>query len=343
MFTSAEAPDQLDQPVQPSRWARLRWARSPKIITGLIITGFFILLAILGPVFVRTDPSALSSLSLKPPSLAHPLGTTYTGQDVLAQVVDGTRSSMLVSFLAGLVATALSLLIGLAAGYLGGTADEVLSVLTNVFLVIPTLPLVIVLADYLPDKGPIAVAAVISITGWAWGARVIRAQTLSITRRDYVQAARATGEKTLRILFFEILPNELAIVASGFLFTVIFAVLSIAGLAFLGLTNVSQWSWGTVLYWAQNASALQLGAWWWFIPPGLCIALFGTGLAFLNFGIDEFVNPRLRAAGIATRNAGRAARRGIGQHPAQAPATPTPRAPGSAEPFTAVAQREKGA
>jgi peptide/nickel transport system permease protein len=285
---------------------RLTWLgglRSGKIITGLVILGIFVAAAIFGPVLDHADPSALSPAQLDPPSAAHWLGTTQTGQDVFAQLLDGTRISLLVGFLSAAIATVLSLLVGLSAGYLGGFPDEVLSGLSNVFLVIPALPLVIVLAGYLRDRGSLSVAVVIAVTGWAWGARVLRAQTLSIRRRDYVEAARATGETTARIIFAEILPNEVAIIASGFLFTVIFAILTQAGLAFLGLSDVSSWSWGTMLYWAQNGEALQVGAWWWFIPPGLCIALVGTALAFINFGIDEFVNPRLRTAGVGTKAA----------------------------------------
>jgi peptide/nickel transport system permease protein len=214
---------------------------------------------------------------------------------VLAQLVDGSRSTLIVAALAASIATVVSIIVGLAGGYLGGVSDELLSVLSNIFLVIPTLPLVIVLAGYLPNRGDLSVTLVIALTGWAWGARVMRAQTLSIRKRDYIEAARATGEGTWRILLWEILPNELAIVTASFLFTAIFAILTAAGLAFLGLANVSEWSWGTMLYWAQNDSALQAGAWWWFVPPGLCIALVGTGLALLNFGFDEMTNPRLRS------------------------------------------------
>jgi peptide/nickel transport system permease protein len=283
--------------------------RSGKIIAGLSILGFFIAMAVFGPLADRTDPSALSRAALHPPSVAHLLGTTSTGQDVLAQLLAGARVSLLVGFLAAALATVLSVLIGLAAGYLGGVTDEFLSLLSNIFLVIPVLPLVIVIAGYLQNKGAIAVALVIAVTGWAWGARVLRAQTLSIRKRDYVEAARATGEGTWRIIAFEILPNEMAVIVAGFLFTVIFAILTEAGLAFLGLTDVTQWSWGTMLYWAQAGEALQVGAWWWFVPPGLCIAGVGAGLALINFGIDEFVNPRLRTAGIATRAAAKAMRR----------------------------------
>jgi peptide/nickel transport system permease protein len=285
--------------------------REPKIATGLGIVLFFIALATFGPMIYRTDPSAISHDILQPPSPEHWLGTTQTGQDVLAQLINGARISLFVGFVAGAIATVLSLFIGVLGGYLGGMTDEILSVFTNIFLVIPALPLVIILAGYLPGKGALSVAIVISVTGWAWGARVQRAQTLSIRQRDYVEAARIAGEGTMRIIFCEILPNEIAIVAASFLFTVIFAILTEAGLAFLGLANLGTWSWGTMLYWAQSDSALQVGAWWWFVPPGLCIALVGAGLAMINFGIDEFVNPRLRSAGIATtqRSAKTAARR----------------------------------
>jgi peptide/nickel transport system permease protein len=298
-------------PPVPERRRHSAWRAllAPKIAAGLGIIAFFVLLAIFGPLIDRTNPSTLSSAVLQAPSVHHLLGTTESGQDVLAQLIVGARVSLLVGFVAGAIATAFSLLVGLLSGYLGGVSDDLLSTLSNIFLVIPTLPLVIVLAGYLPNKGALSVAIVISVSGWAWGARVQRAQTLSIRRRDFIEAARIAGESTMRIILFEILPNEWAIVATNFLFTVIFAILTEAALAFLGLANVSEWSWGTMLYWAQTDSALQVGAWWWFVPPGLCIALVGTGLALVNFGIDEFVNPRLRVAGIATRSAAKQARR----------------------------------
>lgn len=290
-----------------SLWARVTWLHSWKISAGLGIVGFFVLMAIIGPLFVRYNPSAMGTEMIAPPSGAHWLGTTQSGQDVFAQLIDGSRPTLIVAFVSATIATVVSVAVGLAGGYLGGTSDELLSVLSNIFLVIPALPLVIVLAGYLPNKGDISVMLVIALTGWAWGARVIRAQTLSIRRRDFVEAARAVGESTTRILFWEILPNETAIVTASFLFTVIFAVLTAAGLAFLGLANVSEWSWGTMLYWAQNDSALQSGAWWWFVPPGLCIALLGTGLSLMNFGFDEITNPRLRSTGRPkSRSGGRA-------------------------------------
>jgi peptide/nickel transport system permease protein len=237
---------------------------------------------------------AFSPDQLQPPSAAHWLGTTQTGQDILAQVVLGTRSTLVVGFATGVLATALSVLVGLMAGYFGGVGDDLLSLVTNVFLVMPALPLAIVLAGYVTVRGPISVALVITFTGWAWGARVLRAQTLSMRRREFVEAARTTGERWYRIVFWEILPNEIAIVASSLIFTIIFAILAEIGLEFLGLSDVTLNSWGNMLYWAANSNALLVGAWWWFLPPGLCIALLGAGLAFINFGIDEITNPRLR-------------------------------------------------
>jgi peptide/nickel transport system permease protein len=325
MAAAATALSDAALPEDTGWLAKLAALRSKKILAGLAIIGVFVLAAIFGPILDHTDPSALSSDVLQRPSAAHWLGTTATGQDVLAQVLAGSRVSLYVGFASAALATIIGMVVGVAAGYISGITDEILSVFTNIFLVIPTLPLVIVISGFLPDRGSLSVTLVIAVTGWAWGARVQRAQTLSIRRRDYVTAAKATGEGIVRILLWEILPNEMAIVVAGFLFTVIFAILTQAGLAFLGLSSVSQWSWGTMLYWAQNGQALQVGAWWWFVPPGLAIALVGTGLALVNFGIDEFVNPRLRTAGIVTRRPSRRERR---------------RAAAAAEEFTAVRKGE---
>jgi peptide/nickel transport system permease protein len=279
-----------------SRLAHGPALRSGKIRVGLAIVGFFFLLALFGPLLVRQNPLAISANQFDPPSAQHWLGTTFTGQDVFSQVVDGARVTLLVGFVVGVLATLLSVVIGLTAGYFGGIVDELLSMLTNIFLVIPALPLAIVLAGYVKVKGPLPVAIIITATGWAWGARVLRAQTLTMRRRDFVEAARATGESTFRILFAEILPNEIAIVASSLIFTIIYAILAQIGLEFLGLGDTNINSWGNMLFEAYSAGALLVGAWWWFVPPGVCIALLGAGWAFINFGIDEITNPRLRDA-----------------------------------------------
>lgn len=275
----------------------LMFFRNRKTIIGLIILAFFVVLALIGDLIAPHDPSATSPAGLQSPGGRHLLGTTSLGQDILSQILVGTRGVLWVAFLAGTVASILSVLVGVTAGFLGGTGDEILSLLSNIFLVIPALPLIIIVTGLLPTAGGVTIALIIAFTGWAWGSRVLRAQTLSLRKRDFVEAARANGESTWRIIFFEILPNLTAVIASGFIGTVIFAMLSEITLAFIGVTSISEWNWGTILFWAQSNQALAMGAWWWFVPAGLCIAAVGTALTLINFGIDEFVNPRLRTTG----------------------------------------------
>jgi peptide/nickel transport system permease protein len=265
-----------------------------KMLFGVIIVGFFLLVALFGPLLVRQDPTTFSDDILDSPSAAHWLGTTLSGQDVFTQLIVGARASIALGFIAGGITTIISVAVGLISGYYGGLLDEIFQLFTNVFLVLPTLPLAILLAVYLPFNGTLTLGIVIVVTGWSWGARVLRAQTLSMCTRDYVEAARARGEGSLRIIFFEIFPNEIALVAAELLSTIIYAILAETGLEYIGLGNLSGISWGTMLFFAQTGSALLQGAWWWFLPPGLCIALLGAGLAFLNYGIDEVANPRLR-------------------------------------------------
>jgi peptide/nickel transport system permease protein len=291
------------------RQRALRLPRSPKIIAGLAILVFFVLLAILGPFVAPYSPDRVFADSPVPlpPSGAHWFGTTNLQQDVFSQVLVGGGDMLLVSFIAGVIATALSVVIGVAAGYLGGLADDLLSMLANIFLVMPALPLLVILFGFLGKAGSndlFLVGLIISVTGWAWGARVLRAQTLSLRNRDYVDSARIIGERRWRIIFTEILPNLTPIVASSFLFTVLYAVGTYTAMAFLGLVNPN-WNWGGILFYAQGANAELTGYWWWFIPPGLAVALLGTSLVLLNFGIDEFINPRLRVAGLAERSRGR--------------------------------------
>ena len=265
-----------------------------KVSFGFAIVGFFLLMAIFGPLLVRQDPTAFGDAILDPPSAAHWLGTNLSGQDVFTQLIVGARASIALGFIAGGITTIISVAVGLISGYYGGLLDEVFQLATNVFLVLPTLPLAILLAVYLPFNGTLTLGIVIVVTGWSWGARVLRAQTLSMCTRDYVEAARARGEGSLRIIFFEIFPNEIALVAAELLSTIIYAILAETGLEYIGLGNLNGISWGTMLFFAQNGSALLQGAWWWFLPPGLCIALLGAGLAYLNYGIDEVANPKLR-------------------------------------------------
>jgi peptide/nickel transport system permease protein len=266
--------------------------RDRKATVGALILAFFALLAVAGPLLVG-DPTALLAVPLQPPSAAHWLGTTGQGQDVLAQTVVGTRVSLIIGFAVGIVVVLVGSLVGVAAGYFGGRVDGMLSLLFNVFLVIPGLPLAIVMAAYLPS-GPLTVAAVLVVTGWAWNARVVRSQTLALRRRDFVAASLVSGESSLRIITREILPNMTSLLVAQVIGSSVYAIGALVGLEFLGLGDVSSVTWGTNLYWASNDSALLTGAWWTYVPTGVCVALVGFGLVMLNSGFDEITNPRLQ-------------------------------------------------
>lgn len=278
-------------------------SRSPKLIVGLVIAGVIILWAIFGP-FLVGDPNAISTLEFGAPGVAgHILGTTQTGQDVWSQLAYGTRGSLSIGFTVAILATIFSAIFGVLGAYIGGALDESFALFTNVVLVIPGLPLVIVIGNYVPvnQRGILLIAIVLAITSWAGSARVLRSVTLSIRSRDYVAASRVSGEKTWRILCVEILPNLIPVMASQFVFAMIFAILGEAGLSFLGLGASNTFTLGTILFQAYNDLALTQGAWWWFVPPGLVIALFGCALSLINFSIDEIINPKLRNSTRAAR------------------------------------------
>lgn len=220
---------------------------------GSILLILFILMAVLAPILVPYSPTADNFTPMLPPSPGHILGTTQNGEDVFSQFIFGARASLTVGFAAGLLSTLISLVIGLVAGYLPGIVDEILSYLTNIFLVLPSLPLMIVLASYSHMRGIGLIIVVITFTGWAWGARVLRSQVQTLRSRDYVKAAWFAGDSVMRIVWREILPNMLSLVAASFLGAALSAILGEAGLEFLGLGDPSVISWGTMLYWAQNS------------------------------------------------------------------------------------------
>jgi peptide/nickel transport system permease protein len=285
-----------------TRTAALLPSWSPKLAVGLAIAGVIIGWAIVGPFLVQ-DPNEISKNWFAHPSAAHWLGTTQTGQDVWSQIAYGTRGSLIIGFTVAIIATVLSGVFGILGGYLGGAVEEGFALFTNVVLVIPGLPLVIVIGNYVPQnhRGLFLIAVVLAITSWAGSARVLRAVTLSVRSRDYVAASKVSGEKTWRILLVEILPNLIPVMASQFVFSIIFAILGEAGLSFLGLGANGTFTLGTILFQAYNDLALTQGAWWWFVPPGLMIALFGAALSLINFSIDEIINPKLRNSTRAAR------------------------------------------
>ena len=278
----------------------VRWVKgilgNRKALTGSLLVILFVAIALIGPYFTY-DPTAFLGTPISPPSFDHWFGTTGQGQDVLAQTISGSRQTLLIGFCTGFFVILIGALIGGISGYYGGRVDDVLSMLINVFLVMPGLPLMVILASWLPP-GPLTLIGVLVLTGWAWNARVIRSQMMSYRGRDFVSAAIVSGERNIRIILIEIMPRMLSLLASSFIGASIYAIGAQVGLEFLGLGDVSAITWGTNLYWASNDLALLTGSWWTFVPTGLSIALVSFGLTLINFGIDEVTNPRL----ISERN-----------------------------------------
>ena len=299
-------------PPPPDRGSKLSRAwkflrRSPKFALGASIVVAIVLFAIFGPMLTQ-DPRFSGNDALLPPSSEHWLGTTGLGYDMLAQLAYGARGSLIIGVIVAAIAVSLSVLFGVVGGYLGGWTDEVLSLITNVMLVIPGLPLIIVISGYMDGRTLWFVAFVLGITAWAGSAVVLRLQARSLRNRDYVAAARVSGEKAFRIVFVEIMPNLLPLFAAQFLFAMVFAILGEAGLSYLGLGATGSITWGTILNDAQVGMALSREAWWWFVPPGVMIALVGGGLSLINFSIDEIINPKLRTAPAAVKNVRKARR-----------------------------------
>ena len=262
-----------------------------KALTGSVIILIFILAAILGP-FLLQSPTDFLSTPLSPPSSDNFFGTNGQGQDVFAQTIFGSRQTLLVGFSAGFLVVVIGALIGGIAGFYGGRVDDILSLLINVFLVMPGLPLMVILASWLPPS-PGTLLSVLVLTGWAWNARVIRSQMMTFRNRDFVSAAIVSGEANIRIIVVEIMPRMLSLLASSFIGASIYAIGAQVGLEFLGLGDISTVTWGTNLYWASNDLALLTESWWTFVPTGLSIAIVSFALTLINFGIDEVSNPRL--------------------------------------------------
>ena len=275
--------------------------RSPRATTGAVIILLIAVLALLAPLISSYDPSSGTFGPWIKPGVGHLLGTTALGQDIFTQMLYGARLTLLIGITSGLISTAIGTALGLTAAYYGGRTGEVINTITNVFLVLPGLPLLIIVSAFLRGGGVWAIILVISLTGWAWGARVLRSQALTLRNRDFIHAAVSTGESAGRIIFKEMLPNLAGIIAANFFGTALYAVLAEAALSFIGIGDVSKVTWGTMLYWAQAKNALLQGAWWWVGAPGLGIAILGMAFAFLNFGVDEISNPRSNHAGKATK------------------------------------------
>jgi peptide/nickel transport system permease protein len=286
----------------PRRHGRLRipgWLSlllaNPKSRFGLLVLAFMVVIAVIAPWISVSNPTDFNILATRQaPSWHHLFGTTDQGSDIFSQVVLGTRRSLILGAAAALIATGLAATLGILAAYSGGIVDEIVNFLTNVFLVIPTIPLLVVISGYLKSRGMTTMILVLGFTLWAFEARILRGQALSLKNRDFVQAAKVAGESTWRIVFGELMPNMISRIAAAFVLVFYIALLVEAGLEFLGLGDTTHVSWGMVLYWAQTNSTVLQGEWWPFLFPGLALVLTVVALVFLLAGIDEVSNPRLR-------------------------------------------------
>jgi peptide/nickel transport system permease protein len=284
----------LPGPVQfLSRALRTLWSNG-KARIGLTILGVFILIALFAPLLAPHSPTATTFPPYLNPTSKNLFGTTGNGQDVFSQMLYGARVSLLVGLTAGFAATIVAVTIGLIAGYRPGPVDEVLSFVTNLALVIPGIPLMIILAAYIPSRSVWTIVFVVAITSWATGARVVRSQASTLRSREFVTSAVFSGERLFRVVFREILPNMTSLVAASFFSAATAAVMAEASLEFLGLGNPNTVSWGTILYYAQQQNALLTGQWVLVLAPGLAIALLALSFTLVNFGVDALSNPRLR-------------------------------------------------
>jgi peptide/nickel transport system permease protein len=283
---------------------------SPKGRLGLGIVLGMVLLGVLAPVLIPASKATEFSLldARQHPSFHHLFGTTDQGTDVFAQVAWGARRSLLIDAATVAIATVLATVLGLFAAYVGGIVDELISLVTNVFFVIPTIPLLIDITAFLHQRGLVTMTLVIAFTLWAFEARILRAQALTLKNRDFVLAAKVAGESTRRIVFGELLPNMISRIAAAFVLVFYIAILVAAGLEFLGLGDLQKASWGVALYWATVNSSVLQGEWWSFVFPGLAIGITVLGLTLVLAGIDEVSNPRLRIERVHRR---RLLRRGV--------------------------------
>ncbi|MGA8680991.1 MAG: dipeptide ABC transporter ATP-binding protein [Acidimicrobiales bacterium] len=284
-----------------------------KAMVGSILLLLFLVLAIFPGRIAPYNPSAETFAPNLSPSGIHWLGTTSFGQDIFSQLIWGARQSLIIAFAAGGIATCVAVLVGVAAAYIGGFTDGVLSTLTDILLVIPIFPLFIVIAAYLRSAGLVDIIIILGALNWSYSARQLRVQALSMRNRDFLKAAGVRGERTRYIIAAEMLPSMSSIIVAAFCLNAVFAVLTAAGLQFIGLGDPNAQSWGTMLYWAYQQAALQSGLALWAIMPGVCIALFGGSLALMNFAFDEISNPALRPVRRISRQ--RLAQSGLG--PAQ--------------------------
>ncbi|MBS4021766.1 MAG: ABC transporter permease [Dethiobacter sp.] len=263
-------------------------------VIGVIILICFIAVALFAPLIAPYNPSVRVSTPFLTPSSQHLLGTNDIGNDILSELIYGTRISLLIGVIAAFISISIGLLVGLVAGYYGGLTDALLMRIVDLILVIPFLPLMIVLSAYLgPSFWNIII--VIGILSWVRPARVIRSQVLTLKTKTFVESARSLGATNSRLLFTHIMPGVIPLALAQFVLASSYAILVEASLSFLGLGDPFQKSWGTILYYAQARGAFLTSAWvWWILPPGLLTTILVLGFTFTGYSLEEILNPRLR-------------------------------------------------
>ena len=301
---------EADPPPAPRDPKKIRWARRRRAITGfwrvyrknkmgmvgLVLLGAFVLVALAAPLLVSPDdlrPATAPGIPFQPPSSEFPLGTDDFGRSVLDLVIYGSRISLLVGFAATVMTMVVGTAVGISGGYYGGRVDTVMNALTNWFLVIPWIPLAIVLASIL-GRSLFNTILVIGLTSWAGTARLVRADTLSVKERPYVERARALGASNWHLVTRHILPNVMPVIFANTVLTVALSILAETTLALLGLGDPLSVSWGIIIFDAFDAGALSAGLWWWLIPPGVCICLVTLAFTMCGYALDEVLNPRIR-------------------------------------------------
>lgn len=261
-------------------------------IAGLVIVLVFILAIVFARYLAPYSPTLASGPTFAAPSLAHPLGTNDIGVDIFSQLLFAGRVSLTVGVVASAMVVIIGSIVGLVAGYFGGIVDEVLMRITDIVITLPRLPLMVVMAAYM-KPGMWTIIFVYSIVGWASIARQLRSQILSTREATFVEASRAIGAGNAHIIASHILPNVTGIIIANGVMEVMFAILTEAGLSFLGFGNPTTPSWGMMLHFAQIQGAFLLGAWWWIIPPGLCIAIFCCGFQFVGTAMNDLFSLKL--------------------------------------------------
>ncbi len=269
--------------------------KSPKFLIGFFILGIILIFVFIYPLMNRNDPLEMVGTCFEEPTSEYVLGTDNFGRDVLLELAYGARNSLYIGLIAGLVATFIGLVLGIASGYIGGLMDNIIITITNIFIVIPSFIVLILISVSISSRSSIIIAVIIALTSWPWTARAVRSQTLSLRNREHVNIAKISGYTTLKIMVLEIFPYIASYIMMAFILQISSGILSEAAISILGLGPLNTITLGIMMNWAMLFEAPAAGAWWAFIPPTILIAIIVSSLFFMNTGMDEIFNPKIRS------------------------------------------------